>query len=207
MGAVVAGAVLAMPAMAQSPSAGGVRVGILAGVNSATVAGDDDEDVKRSTRMMGGVYLVKDLGRGWAIRPELLYSQKGAKGKEDGVESKLKLDYIDLPVLLQYEPTGTSEARPHVYVGPSFGFNVQCELEGSEGGLDVTVDCDDFDSDVKSLDVGGIIGAGMSFPLGGLRGMLGGRYQHGFTDVFGDSDGGSKNRVFSVVFGVEFGKK
>lgn len=208
--ALLAASALAMPLAAQSPAAGPARVGILAGVNSATVGGKDAEDAERLTRVLAGVYLVKPIGNGFALRPELLYSQKGAEAPldaEDAVatKAKFKVAYIDVPVLLQFEGTGTSEVRPNLYLGPSFGFKASCEVEGSGEGLSVSMDCDEAEMDIKSLEVGGVIGGGIVFPLGTIDATLGARYQHGFTDL--ESDAAVRNRVLSFYVGIEFGKK
>lgn len=206
---LLVGSVLAMPLVAQSPAAGPLRVGILAGINSATVAGDDTEDADRLTGLLAGVYLVKPISGALAFRPELLYSQKGAETSfddEDGAgKAKIKLTYIDVPVLLQFEGTGSSDVRPQLYAGPSFGFKTSCKLEGSGSGVSVSLDCDEAEIDVKSFDLGGVVGAGLTFPVGDLRAAVGARYQHGFTDL--DADAVVKNRVLSFYVGLEFGKK
>lgn len=208
--AVLAASALALPLAAQSPAAGPARVGILAGINSATVGGDDADDAERITGLVAGVYLVKPIGGGFALRPELLYSQKGAEApldEEDAMntKAKLKLAYLDVPVLLQYEGTGSSTVRPNLYLGPSFGFKTSCEVEGSGEGVAVSIDCDEAEIDIKSLDVGGVIGGGIVFPLGTIDATLGARYQHGFTDL--DADASVKNRVLSFYLGLEFGRK
>lgn len=207
--AIAIGSAMAMPAAAQSPNAESVRVGILAGLNSATVGGKDAEDASRITGLVAGVYLVKPFSGGLAFRPELLYSQKGAESSisegDVSVKVKIKLAYIDIPVLLQYEATGSSDVRPHVYAGPSFGFKSGCKVEGSGEGVSVSTDCKDAEIDIKSFDLGGVVGAGLTFPLGGLRAAVGARYQHGFSDL--EAESVVKNRVLSFYVGLEFGPK
>jgi hypothetical protein len=202
------GSAIALPIAAQSPTVGPLRVGILAGVNSATLGGKDAEDADRLTGLVAGVYLTMPFAGSLAFRPELLYSQKGAETSfddEDGSgKAKFKVNYFDIPVLLQYE-AGTTDVRPHVYAGPSFGFKASCKVEGSGSGVSVSVDCDDAEADIKSFDLGGIIGAGLTFPLGTMRGAVGARYQHGFSDLADDAT--VKNRVVSLYVGLEFGKK
>ena len=123
----------------------------------------------------------------------------------DVVKVKIKLAYIDIPVLLQYEATGSSDVRPHVYAGPSFGFKSGCKVEGSGEGVSVSTDCKDAEIDIKSFDLGGVVGAGLTFPLGGLRAAVGARYQHGFSDL--EAESVVKNRVLSFYVGLEFGPK
>jgi Outer membrane protein beta-barrel domain len=205
--ALLVGSAMALPIAAQS-TAGPLRVGVMAGLNSATLGGSDADDADRKNGLLAGVYLVKPLTSSIALRPELLYSQKGAETSFDDEDFsgkvKFKLDYIDIPVLLQFEPTGGGDVRPHLFLGPSFGFKASCKIEGTGSGVSASVDCEDSDIDLKSFDVGGVVGAGLSFPLGGVRAALGARYQHGFSDL--ESGSSVKNRVLSLHIGLEFGK-
>ena len=61
--------------------------GIVAGINLANVSGDDVEvmGVEPSSLMgmVGGLFMVKPLNDNMGFRPELLYSQNGAKWEED----------------------------------------------------------------------------------------------------------------------------
>ena len=134
--AFLIGATASLPLSAQSNASGStLRVGVMAGASSTTIGGKDAEDAERRTGFLAGVYLVKPIAGSLSLRPELLFSQKGAKAKfsEDDVQADvdLKLSYIDVPVLLQLEPSTTGSARPHVYAGPSFGFKSNCKLEAT----------------------------------------------------------------------------
>ena len=60
----------------------------------------------------------------FAIQPELVYSMQGGK---DGNE-KLKLNYINVPILLQYM---TNEGF-RLQTGPQLGFLTSAELEIDE---------------------------------------------------------------------------
>jgi hypothetical protein len=206
---LILGLTVAWPGEGQSQTPGPPRIGILAGVNSATVGGKDADDADRLTGLLAGVYVVKPIAGALAFRPELLYSQKGAEGSFDEEDvsgkAKIKVAYLEVPVLLQYEATESSDVRPHVYAGPSFSFKTTCKLEGSGGGVSVSFDCDDVELDVKSFDLGGVVGAGLTFPIGGLRAAIGARYQHGFTDLTDDAV--VRNRVLSLYAGLEFGRR
>ncbi|HEX4931820.1 MAG TPA: porin family protein [Gemmatimonadaceae bacterium] len=210
LAALAAGALLSSPVLAQSREGGSsLRVGIIGGGSSTTIGGKDADDAERRTGFLAGAYLVKPFAGSLALRPELLLSQKGAKTTvvEDDVAAKveLKLTYIDIPVLLQYEPSAAAATvRPHLYAGPSFGFKSNCKLEASAGDISGSVDCDD-DFDLKSFDLGGVVGGGIGFPLGGVGATVGARYQHGFSDIAKDAT--VKNRVFSLYASVEFGTR
>lgn len=208
LAALALSATFALPLAAQSSSGSPLRVGVMAGGSSATIGGKDADDAERRTGFLAGAYLVKPIAGTLSLRPELLFSQKGAKTSivEDDVAAdvELKLSYIDVPVLLQLEPTASGNIRPHVYGGPSFGFKANCKLEASAGDISGSVDCDN-DFDLKSFDLGGVVGAGIGFPLGGIGATIGARYQHGFSDIAKDAT--VKNRVFSIYGSIEFGKR
>jgi hypothetical protein len=207
-----ASTLLATPAVAQSRSTDApLRIGILLGANSATLGGSDAEDSRRRTALLGGVYLVRSLGDRFSLRPELLYSQKGAKGTmldDEGGSSTdvgFELSYIDVPVLLQLDLGTSGAARPHLYAGPSFGFKVDCSLTGSQGPVEVSLDCDDDEFELESFDLGAVIGGGVRVGFGALQGTVGARYQHGLSNLTSDSK--VQNRVISVYGSVEFGRR
>lgn len=208
---LVGSALVTTPAIAQSGASAPLRLGILLGANSATIGGSDAEDADRRTGLVGGVYLVKSIASGLSLRPELLYSQKGAKGTvlddEMGgsADVTFELSYIDVPVLLQLDLGSGGAARPHLYAGPSFGFKSGCTLKGKEGPVEVSLDCDDDAFELKSFDLGGVVGGGVGFGLGALQGTIGARYQHGFSDLA--SDAKVQNRVVSVYASLEFGRR
>lgn len=139
----------------------------------------------------------------------MLYSQKGTE--EDFIEDDLsvtatiELTYIDIPVLLQYEAGSAGSARPHFYAGPSIGINIACDVSGAGGGISVSADCDESEIEVETLDLGAVIGAGLSLPLAGLDATFGARYQHGLSDIAKDTK--VRNRVISVYASMEFGRR
>lgn len=205
-------ATIATPAGAQARSTDApLRIGILLGANSATLGGSDAEDTRRRTALLGGVYLVRSLGDRVSLRPELLYAQKGAKGTmldDEGGSSTdvgFELSYVDVPVLLQLDLGTSGAARPHLYAGPSFGFKVDCSLTGSQGPVEVSLDCDDEEFELESFDLGAVVGGGVRVGFGALQGTVGARYQHGLTDLTKDSK--VQNRVISVYGSVEFGRR
>jgi hypothetical protein len=195
------------PAYAQGAQSVAHRAnyGILAGINFATVSGNDIQDAKTRTGFTAGAYAALPVGTGVSFQPELWYSMEGAKSNtsEDG---ELKLSYIRLPVMLRFAVPTAGATRPFLAVGPSFGFQTSCKLSGSSGGVSANVACDDVGApsfgglERKKLDVSGRLEAGLTFDTNGRRLIAGGSYSHGFTDIFKNSSG--KNRVFSIFVGV-----
>lgn len=179
--------------------------GFIAGVNVAKVAGGDIVNATTRTGFTGGAYVALPIATGVALQPEVLYSMEGAK-LDIGENGGLKADYVRVPVMLRFAIPTASIARPFMAFGPSFGFETNCEVNGSNGSVSISESCDDFARSAGSgfeprkFDVAARIEAGFTLDTGGKRFIVGGAYSHGLTDVFKDRD--VKNRVFSVFVGI-----
>jgi hypothetical protein len=197
-------AFLAAPLAAQKPAP---RFGALVGVNIAKVTGDATTGLDQNrTGFLAGVFGEFNLSNSVAIEPELLYTQKGGAGSEQGVDVTFKLDYIQIPVLFKYK-FGAADARvrPSLYLGPAVGFKTSCKFAAEGGGVGFDFDCDEFSDigSIKGTDFGGVIGAGVD-----VRNFLvGARYEMGFTNVAESIEAGSedvKNSTISFYVGYAF---
>ncbi len=213
--ALAACATLAAPAPAASQTP--IAAGPLVGLNLADITGSDfsDEFGDTSARLgfaLGGFAEI-GITPQIALRPELVWSQKGAKVEDSGLDLTAKLDYIQLPVLAKFFLGGTeSGARFHLILGPGFGFSAGCEFEVedfpvvaagpalAEEAVMVAVDCDDVGADTKGFEVSGILGGGVDF----ARFTVDIRMDRGFTGIFDFEDVDSKNQTFSVRAGYKF---
>src|SRR5207244_3347219 len=88
----------------------------------------------------------------FGIQPEVLYTMKGGKD-ETGATFKLKLNYIDIPVLAHIHWTHGS-IMPFVVVGPTFSVRTKAEGEDTGGSFDLKYD-------FKKADTGISVGAGV----------------------------------------------
>src|ERR1051326_7116572 len=79
------------------------HVGIKGGVNFSSVTQlNGDERISGQ----GGVFVHQALNNRWCIQPELLYSAQGERSfDENGTKNDLNLNYLQLPVMLQYNAT------------------------------------------------------------------------------------------------------
>ena len=142
-------------------------VGIKGGVNIANLSGFEGD-----SRVSGhaGVFLHHTINRNWCFQPELLFSGEGQQYFSNGSERTLALDYIQLPLMIQYYPA------PQVYfeAGPQVGLLVSAQDKGDEvAHINVK---DDFSTAQVALGVG--IGFKATEQL-----ILYGRYNFGLTDV------------------------
>src|SRR5690349_15620479 len=86
---------------------GGPKIGL----NLADFGGSDSDSVKMRLSFNIGGYAFFPISDKIGIHTELLYNSVGGKVKEDGsdpflgtysVEAAIKMNYISLPVMLQY---------------------------------------------------------------------------------------------------------
>jgi outer membrane immunogenic protein len=197
------------PASARQPDPANrpsVEGGVKGGVSFATIPKFADalseargaDTGYRVGASIGG-FLAFAFANNFSIQPELLYTQRGIEGDAPGLGEtfKVKLSYIDLPVLLRIGPS--SGRGFHVLVGPSFNFNVGAQL--IIGGT--FNDEQDFKDEIEDVDVGLVVGAGY---YGGLL-ILEGRYEEGLTNVATrPASENYNNRTFIAMIGIRFGR-
>lgn len=203
----------AAPLMAQSS----VTVGPMAGVSFSTFSGDDAADFSDGelsfekgsrTGLAVGGFAEFEFGSNFAIEPQLLYIQKGARyngnvdigtGSPVDVTAGVNLDYIQVPVLFKAElRKPDNKLSPSVFVGPALGFQIGCTVTAEGDGQDASEDCPD--DTFKGTDFSLVFGAGLEFN----RFSLQGRYDMGLGSV-ADADGVDvKNGGFLVTLGYAF---
>lgn len=198
-----------------SSSAHAQRLGIMAGATFANLQGTEDVKLSNRTGSEAGISLQFPLGSAVTLQPEAWFIQKGAKFQSlsTGANSSgnVRLDYMEIPVLLRYD-FSREVLGPHIYAGPTIGFNVGCSIHyasSSTGSIGAT-DCNTQDFKPKSLDYGVTAGAGLDFNLGGIGATAGARYGIGLADIRSDNSTTFRNRVhngvLSLYVGVGFGK-
>ena len=185
-------------------------LGIKGGMNLSNLRADNVTDENMRVGYHFGAYLNFPISESFALQPEVLYSTKGSKMEYDydlGIfgnikgNAKVKLDYIDIPLLGVFRVGDNFE----LHVGPYFGFlaNSNYELEGSiDSDGDGDLDSDSF----KSLDYG-LVG-GFAINIKAIQ--IGARYNYGLQKVQ-DSDfakallGDAKNSYFQVFAAIRIG--
>jgi hypothetical protein len=188
----------ASTAMAQEYS-GGVK----AGVNFAKLHFDGDEAdnsaIDNRTGLVAGVFIVWPASGRLAVQTEALYSQKGATFHEEGASGSVKLDYLDVPILLRLSTPASNGTSFHVFGGPSLGVRLRARSEIEFQG---ETESEDFSDEVERFDLGLVAGAGVEFG----RVVIDGRYTWGLSNLNtrADDDVKIRHRVFSIMAGVKF---
>lgn len=194
---VAAGAFLAVaaPAAAQMTT----EIGAKAGVTFSTVD-DEDFDAESLLAFGGGGYVRFAFPQGFSIQPELLWMRKGAEQDFGTFEAELKLDYVEVPVLVRYDIPTAGNISPYLFAGPSFAFEISCKV--SDTDTDEDFDCDDEeDFETESFDAGATGGAGVGFAAGRGTLFLEGRYTFGLMDIVASEEFEAKNRSAAVMIG------
>jgi len=185
-----------------------VRIGAKAGVNFASVSGDETDRVDGRTSFHVGGLVEIPISEVFSVQPELLYSSQGAKSEiiinATTFESKLKLDYINIPILAKfYVADGFS-----LEAGPQIGFLVSADqenevTEGDNDNLEIEGEGDVSDF-YSGIDLG--IGAGVAYRL--INGVFfSARYVLGLSninDFDGSDDFKQQNNVIQLSVGYSF---
>ena len=159
-----------------------LNFGAKAGVNFASLSGDDAEDLDSRTGFHLGLIGEVMLTDRFAIQPEVLYSAQGAEIEDE----TWKLDYISVPVMAKYFVTNGLSLE----AGPQFSFNTTSEAE---------IDGETEEIDAESMDIGLGLGLGYEFMQSIF---VQARYNMGLSDVLEDVD--AKNSVFQLSLGYKF---
>lgn len=208
------------------PAVAGPEVYVLGGVALANLGGDASQigDVSAaSLQEVGGLWTSAqkmrtgfDGGLGVSFRSsnvfgealEVRYVTRGAKwdiaehtGSGLVFTGTMKLNYIEIPALLQVTPPFSGPIQPLLVIGPVFGFkgSSDFEVKGEGGQVSQSI------PGMKSANVGGLVGAGFKVsasPRASL--LLQARYQRGFTNLVDDSEFNLTSTDFSVLAGMSF---
>ncbi|HEY7395662.1 MAG TPA: porin family protein [Gemmatimonadaceae bacterium] len=178
------------------------RFGVTGGMNLAKLSGDGR--AQNRTGFLAGGLVVLPVARNLSFQPEILFATKGVAASDSGIIGSMKLQYIEVPVVLRLDiPTSSKGIKPFAYAGPAISLKTGCAIEGSVGGISGSVDCDVIsgpdpgDVNFHSGDVGGLVGGGLAFDVGGRLLTVGARYEVGFVSIFSNDD--AKNRVLSFL--------
>ena len=163
-----------------------ILYGPKAGVNISNLVGDDAEGFSSRTSFNVGAVVSIYIADFFRLQPEIVYSTQGFDEGASGTLTDGKMDYINVPVLADYEfaPGLTVQA------GPQIGFNLTAEADS--GGMT-------SDLEVDSVDFGAAVGLQYRMETGLF---FQGRYNLGLKDI--NSMDKIKNSVLSFSLGYLF---
>ncbi len=160
------------------------NIGIKAGLNLYTIKSDNTDFSTKAgfhAGLIGHIHMTKQF----ALQPEIVYSAEGGKYKNAGVETSIKLDYINVPVIFQY----MFDNGFRLQAGPQVGFLINAKSEANK----ITTDIKD---NLKSIDFA--LGAGVGYvdPSSGFG--IDARYNVGLSNINDNSSVKSTNNGFQA---------
>jgi len=179
---------LAVAVLAGSASAQTFNLGLEAGANFSNFIGSDISKVgtvnDSKLGFVGGGFLSLNFGTSFAIRPEILYEQKG--NAISGTSTTTEMDYLEIPVLLKLS-LGTPGINPALLLGPSFNWNTVAK-DASGNSI----------SNISSSDVG-IVG-GVEIDIDKF--LISGRYELGLDNIQQNTN--VQNGTITLLAGYSF---
>jgi hypothetical protein len=166
-----------------SSPAGNVNIGIKGGANLYNVKNSNNVKYDPKVGFHFGLLGHIHLNSQFAVQPEILYSTQGAKAKIGSDNINYNLDYINVPVLLQY----MFDNGFRIQAGPQLGLLIRAKTKANNTTTDIK-------DDLKPIDVGLSVRASYVFPPTGFGLDL--RYNFGFSNINKESNVTSTNRGF-----------
>ncbi len=160
------------------------KLGFKAGLNIANLNIENGESTDSRMGFHAGALAHIHLTPGLSLQPEIVYSQQGMEHEIGGSTNTWKLNYINVPVQLQYNFNNGFRLQ----TGPQLGFLLDPVIENENGTrLDIT-------DDLKKTDVSWTFGGGYLSHSGfGVDA----RYNYGLSNI-NEGANNVSNRVFQV---------
>ena len=173
-------------------SAQHVNIGAKGGLNLYNIHNDrgpsNDTKIGFHVGLLGHIHLARQL----AFQPELVFSLQGAKYTVAGVDTKLNLNYVNVPLLLQY----MFDNGFRLQAGPQVGFLISAKSGVGDNDTDVK-------SSLKTVEFG--LGAGMGYVNPATGFGIDVRYNLGLSNINEDDVITSTNRGVQIGVFYLFG--
>lgn len=179
------GAAVAVIFLTGTVNAQHVNLGIKAGLNLYTIKTDNGTNFDSKAGFHAGLIGHIHLSKQFAVQPEIVYSAQGGKYTSAGVETKVKIGYINVPVMLQY----MFDNGFRLQAGPQVGFLLSAESETGSVSTEIK-------DNVNTIDFALGAGIGYVHPASGLG--IDARYNLGLSNINDESTVKSTNRGFQV---------
>jgi Outer membrane protein beta-barrel domain len=162
-----------------------VNIGIKGGLNMYNIHSNNNSnyDTKAGFHLglLGHIHLSKQV----ALQPELTYSLQGAQYTTLGIDTRVRLGYINVPVLLQY----MFDNGFRLQAGPQLGFLVNAKSKTGSSEVNIK-------DDIKKVDFAFGLGIGYVYPPSGIG--VDARYNIGLSDISKSDASKSTNMGFQL---------
>ncbi len=172
-------------AFAGTMNAQDVKFGVKLGMNVSSVNEKGPNSLDSKNGFVFGVTSEFSLTEKISLQPELLFSQHGARSKDDFT---LDLNYFTMPIMVKYYVVDGFS----IEAGPQFSFLVKDEILDGAQVTDVTA---------ESFDLMASLGLGYQFKNSLFFQT---RYNLGLIDTNISENFNVKNGVFQMTLGYQF---
>lgn len=159
--------------------------GIKGGLNVYSIYSDNNAPTDSKVGFHLGLISHIHLANQFALQPELIFSTQGAQSTNNGITTKLNLNYVNVPLLFQY----MYDNGFRLQAGPQLGFLVNAKSETNNTSTDVK-------NNLKGFEVAFGIGASYVHPPTGFG--VDARYNFGLNNINDSSSVNSYNRGLQV---------
>ena len=178
--------------MGSAASAQKPHLGIKGGLNIYDVHTTNNYNFDPKVGFHAGVFAHFHITEMFALQPEIMYSGQGAKYQNSN--AKLNLDYINVPVFLQYMFNNGFR----IQAGPQVGFLIRAKSINNQVSINQT-------NDFNTLDFALSMGASYVHTKSGLG--IDARYNHGLSQINEQGYEKMTNRGFQLGLFYLFGHK
>lgn len=191
-----------------SPLAGqSTRLGVSAGVSSSTFGGDPTE-LQHHRAVTAGVTVSRGLSARLDLESGVHWIQSGGSGVVvvEGADESLiaahELSYLTLPALLRGALLDVEGLRLSAVAGPSLAYRVDCDSD-VDAGLEylALVSCSST-AEQPRLDLGVIVGGGVTVDRGRWAITLDARYGLGLRNLRGSHPLMVRNQTLAMIAGL-----
>ncbi|RPD40290.1 porin family protein [Chitinophaga barathri] len=184
------------------------KFGIVAGPSWSSYTekvGGDKETSDLLTGFRAGITADLQLADEFYIQPSLLYTGKGGKDEILGFDTRLRINYLELPINFMYKPE-VGNGNLFIGLGPYLAVGLSGKNKTVLGNnlVENDIEFGDEIDEIKRFDAGANFQVGYELPMGLNFGL--------FTDLGlinlrgnGDSDNSFRNTAFGVNVGYKFG--
>lgn len=161
------------------------NIGIKGGLNYYNLVNENSNTGASIIGFHVGLMSHIHLNEQFALQPEIVFSTQGSEFEPNGAKTNLNLNYINVPLILQY----MFDNGFRLQAGPQVGFLLNAET-------DVVNTEFDRREDFKNTDLGVSLGVGYINPASNFG--VDARYNIGLSDINENNSVNSYNRGYQV---------
>jgi hypothetical protein len=189
-----------------APAAEAQVIGFKVGANWSNLSGDDVSNTSAAAAFVGGGHIRLGFGGRIGVQGEILSITRATDFSTNTGQTvgDLRLEYVDIPVLIHVPLTMGMGLAPYAFAGPFVSLEVKCRITPTGGSA---ADCDNqsgLAGNRNSTLFGATAGGGLAFGLGPGALIVEGRYNFGMSNInSGTGTSDVRHRGPAVMAGYE----